>query len=326
MPKVKIGVLGCANIATRSVIPAIKSIDGFELVAVASRTKAKAEQVALRFNTEAVEGYQTLLEREDINAVYVPLPTGLHDEWLNKALDAGKHILAEKSLAENYLSCQKLVEKASEKGLLLMEDFMFRYHSQHAFVQSLIDAGEIGEIRLFRSSFGFPPFPPGNFRYDKTLGGGALLDAAAYTIKATQLFLGSDVEVKAATLYIAPTLQVDLYGSAFLVNKNGIASEVAWGFDNFYQCNYEIWGSKGKITAERAFTPPPDMKPKIVLEHAEKRIEFLAPNDNHFVNILKEFHRAIVERDIKTHLEETLNQSRLLEDVRQKSATLQEST
>lgn len=316
MQKIRLGVLGCAAIATRSVIPAIKSIDGFELVAVASRTKAKAEQVATRFNTEAVEGYQTLLEREDIDAVYVPLPTGLHDEWLHKALDAGKHVLAEKSLAESYSSCQKLVEKASQKGLLLMEDFMFRYHAQHAFVRSLIEAGEIGEVRLFRSSFGFPPFPSGNFRYDKALGGGALLDAAAYTIKATQLFLGFDVEVKAATLHYDKTLGVDLYGGAFLVNKQGVASEVAWGFDNFYQCNYEIWGSKGKLTAERAFTPPPDMKPKIVLERAEKRVEFLAPYDNHFVNILKEFHRAVVEKDIRSHLEETLTQSHLLEQVR----------
>jgi NDP-hexose-3-ketoreductase len=326
MQKIRLGVLGCAAIATRSVIPAVKSIDSFELVAVASRTKAKAEQVATRFNTEAIEGYQTLLERDDINAVYVPLPTGLHDEWLHKALDAGKHVLAEKSLAESYSSCQQLVEKAAQKGLLLMEDFMFRYHAQHVFVRDLISRGEIGEVRLFRSSFGFPPFPSGNFRYDKSLGGGALLDAAAYTIKATQLFLGFDVEVKAATLHYDKALGVDLYGGAFLVNNQGIASEVAWGFDNFYQCNYEIWGSKGKIVAERAFTPPPDMKPKIVLEQAEKRVEFLAPNDNHFVNILKEFHRAIVERDIKAHLEETLNQSRLLEDVRQKNASLQEST
>lgn len=325
MQKIKIGVLGCANIAARSVIPAIKSIEGFELVAIASRTKAKAEQFASRFNAEAVEGYQALLERDDIDAVYVPLPTGLHDEWLNKALDAGKHILAEKSLAENYNSCQKLVTKAAQKGLLLMEDFMFRYHAQHAFVRDLISRGEIGEIRLFRSSFGFPPFPPGNFRYDKALGGGALLDAAAYTIKATQLFLGLDVEVKAATLHYDKALGVDVYGGAFLVSKQGIASEVAWGFDNFYQCNYEIWGSTGKLIAERAFTPPPDMKPKIILERAEKRVEFLAPNDNHFINILREFHRAIVENDIKIHLEETLTQSRLLESVRLHDSTQRES-
>lgn len=316
MQKIKLGVLGCAHIAGRSVIPAIKSIEGFELVAIASRTKAKAEQFANRFSVEAVEGYQALLERDDIDAVYVPLPTGLHDEWLNKALDAGKHIFAEKSLAESYGSCRKLVEKATQKGLLLMEDFMFRYHAQHAFVRDLISCGEIGEVRLFRSSFGFPPFPAGNFRYDKSLGGGALLDAAAYTIKATQLFLGFDVEVKAAMLHYDKALGVDLYGGAFLVNQNGVASEVAWGFDNFYQCNYEIWGSRGKVTAERAFTPPPDMKPKIILERAEKRVEFLAPSDNHFVNILKEFHRAIVERDITAHLKETLTQSKLLEDVR----------
>lgn len=316
MKKLKIGVLGCANIAQRSILPAIKSIEEFELVAVASRDKEKAGKFAFRFGCEAIEGYQSILDREDIEAVYVPLPTGLHHEWLSKALDSGKHILAEKSLAETFHSCQILAEKARSKKLVLMENFMFCYHSQHRVVKELIANGEIGEIRLFRSSFGFPPFPKWNFRYDKSLGGGALLDVAGYTVKASQIFLGFEIEAKASSLVYDSNYGIDLYGGAFLVNKQGIVAELSWGFDNFYQCNYEIWGSKGKITAERAFTPPPDMKPRIILDQQDKRTEILAKNDNHFINILKEFHRSIVEQDYEKHILETLNQSRLLESIK----------
>lgn len=318
MSKLKIGVLGCASIAKRSVIPAIKNIAEYELIAIASRTKDKADEFAQEFNCEAIVGYQNLLDRNDISVIYMPLPTGLHEEWVVKALEAGKHILIEKSLAMNYDSAHKMVGLAREKGLLIMENFMFLYHKQHQFVKDLIDKGEIGELRCFRSSFGFPPLDEDNFRYSKELGGGALLDAAAYTIRASQLFLGNDLWVEGATLNNMKT-EVDLYGGAYLKAENGMFSEVAFGFDNFYQCSYEIWGSKGKITAQRAFTPGPNFKPIITLEQHSEVFNYEVDAENHFVNILSEFKRCVQENDVETKYEEILNQSRLLQELRDKS-------
>lgn len=244
----------------------------------------------------------------------MPLPTGLHEEWVLKALEAGKHILIEKSLAMNYSSAEKMVQKAKEKGLLIMENFMFLYHGQHQIVKQLIAEDKIGEIRCFRSSFGFPPLPSDNFRYNKKLGGGALLDAAAYTVRASQLFLGNDLEVKAASLNYNEN-GVDIFGGAFLKNKNGLFSEVAFGFDNFYQCNYEIWGNKGKITAHRAFTPAPDFKPLITVEQQGEKFDIEVPAENHFIAILNEFKRCIFENDLQHKYTEILNQSRLLEEI-----------
>ena len=318
MSNLKIGVLGCANIARRSVIPAIKSIVEFELVAIASRTRAKAEEFALEFDCEAIEGYQNLLERKDINVIYMPLPTGLHEEWVMKALEAGKHILIEKSLAMNYDSAHRMVDLARQKGLLIMENFMFLYHKQHQFVKDLIVKGEIGELRCFRSSFGFPPLGENNFRYNKDLGGGALLDAAAYTVRASQLFLGNDIWIEGATLNNMNT-EVDLYGGAYLKADNGMFAEVAFGFDNFYQCNYEIWGSKGKITAQRAFTPGAEFKPTITLEQQSEVFNYEIDAENNFVNILNELKRCILEKDVETKYEEILNQSRLLQELKDKS-------
>ena len=138
MQKIKIGVLGCASIAERSVIPAILSIPVFELIAVSSRSAEKANKFAQQFNCEAVVGYQNLLNRKDIDVIYIPLPTGLHEEWVLKTLAAGKHILIEKSVASNYFSAKKMVEMARKKGLLLMENFMFLHHQQHQLVKQLI--------------------------------------------------------------------------------------------------------------------------------------------------------------------------------------------
>ena len=314
----KIGVLGCANIAQRSVIPAIKSIAEFELIAIASRTESKAQEFAQEFCCDAITGYQNLLDRKDIKVVYMPLPTGLHEEWVIKALEAGKHILVEKSLAMNYDSAKKMVELAREKGLLIMENFMFLYHQQHQLVKDLIDQGKIGDLRCFRSSFGFPPLDKTNFRYNQVLGGGALLDAAAYTVRASQLFLGNDIWVEASTLNDLNT-EVDLFGGAYLKSENGLFAEVAFGFDNFYQCNYEIWGSKGKIIAQRAFTPGETFKPTITLEQQGETFNYEIEPENHFVNILNEFKRCVVDNEVEQKYEEILNQSRLLQELKDKS-------
>jgi len=316
--KLAIGVLGCANIAKRSVIPAINSMPGFNLIAVASRSKLKAKEFADIFDCEAIEGYQNLLDRSDIDLVYIPLPTGLHEEWIMKALEAGKHVLAEKSLSINYVSASRIIKKAKEKGLLVMENFMFLYHSQHAFVKNLLSSGEIGELRCFRSSFGFPSLNANNFRYSDSLGGGALLDAGAYTVRASQMYLVGRICAEASTL-VSNGTEVNLYGGAYLKSSKQEYAEIAFGMDNFYQCNYEIWGSKGKIIAERAFTPSPDFKPTVILEKQNKVTPFLLEADNHFVNILNEVHRCILEKDFENKYLEIKNQSRLLQEIMNKS-------
>ena len=314
----KIGVLGCAQIAMRSVIPAINKIEGLQLIGVASRTADKAKMFAERFGCEGFVGYQTIIDREDIDVLYIPLPTGLHEEWIGKALSAGKHLLVEKSLAIDYSSAIRMVNRAREQGLLLMENFMFLYHGQHRYVQSLINRGEIGELRCFRSSFGFPPLASDNFRYNKQLGGGALLDAAAYTVRASQFFLGSSLMAKAATLHYVND-GVDIYGGAYLENEVGQFAEVAFGFDNFYQCQYELWGSLGKITAQRAFTPGPEFKPKVVLEKQGKIDTIELPAEDHFVGLLNVFVRCVRRKDMEDKYNEVLMQSRLLHEIRELS-------
>ena len=312
--------MGCANIAERMVIPAIRSMEEWELAAVASRSPEKAKRFAEKFDCEPVDGYEALLEREDIEAVYIPLPNGLHYEWAVKALGRRKHCLVEKPMACDYTSAKHMVETARQSQVSLFENFMFVYHSQHGFIREKLKNDEIGEIRCFRSSFGFPPLPKDNIRYDKTLGGGALLDAGGYLLKACQLIEGEvpPLTVTAAHLKIDPETGVDIYGGAFLSNRQGLFAQIAFGFDNFYQCNYEIWGSKGKITAHRAFTAGPGIKPKVVIEKQDKYDEYLLPADNHFVNILKAFYRSITQKSAGREGEysEILRRAALLQEIR----------
>ena len=318
MGKIKIGIIGCASVAERHMIPAIKAIHDLELMAVASRTKEKADNFANKFSCEPIVGYTRLLEREDIDAVYIPLPNGLHEEWIMKSLKKNKHVLVEKSLTTDYISALGIINEARSRQLLVMENFMFKYHPQHAFVKKLIRDGEIGEIHFFRSDFGFPPRDKNDIRYNKNLGGGALLDAGSYVVKAAQLFLGPDLILGSAFLKYESRLGVDTYGGAIFKNKKDQIAHVSFSFDNFYQCSYSIWGSKGKITADRAFTPPPNFAPTILLEKQDHRQEFILKPDNHFTKILREFYRAVEEKDFDRHWEDALTQASLLDQIRKK--------
>lgn len=303
MKKIRIGVMGCANIAHRSVIPAILSLpEHFELVAIASRTLDKATQFAQEFGCEAIGQYDDLLQRKDIDAVYIPLPTGLHKEWINKALYACKHVYAEKSIAFSLTDAEEMVRNAQKHQVSLMEGFMFQYHSQNLKVKKMIETGAIGEIRYFTGSFGFPPFPDAdNFRYDKNIGGGAIYDACGYPVRAAFFLLGNTLKVQGASVYYDQAHGCSLYGSAFLRGENGIGASISFGFDNYYQCNYQIWGSKGKLMANKAYTPKVDQATTLTWEHDYQTEIINCEADNHFIKALMEFHHIISNPSSREH-------------------------
>jgi len=315
--KIKIGVLGCANIAKRSIIPAIKELDQtFELIGISSRTEKKANEFANIFNCEPIYGYQNLIDRNDITAIYIPLPTGLHNEWIIKALKSGKHVYAEKSIAFNFKDASEMVHLARSKDLALMEGYMFIYHAQYKIASEIINNGEIGEIRSFRSSFGFPPLEKENFRYINELGGGAVFDAAGYPLRVSHFILGPDLFVTSSSLIYSATSNTVLYGNAFLQNKKGSTAHISFGFDNYYQCNYEIWGSKGKLIANQAFTPKPLQEPELILETPIGIKKIHTPSDNHFKKALLEF--SLIINGVKskeTHYEDILRQSSSLDKI-----------
>lgn len=317
--KIRIGILGSANIATRSVIPAIKALpDVFMLRGVATRnldeSSLKSEDYKL------IEGYENLIDKEYVDAVYIPLPNSLHFKWVKRALDKGIHVLVEKSMACSHSEVVELNNLAEKKDLALVENFQFRFHPQLKYILELLSDKAIGELRYLRSSFCFPPFPDkNNIRYKKELGGGALLDAGAYPVKISQIFLGKEIDVADASLNSKNSFEVDIWGGATLKQRKGnLRSQINFGFDNYYQCNVEILGSEGRIYTNRIFTAGENVTPSIILETKEngvKNIE-LKPA-NHFVNMLEYFGEVINSKRLR-QLEylENDNQSRLLQEIK----------
>lgn len=321
MKKINIGILGCANIAERHVIPALLTLkELYNIVGIASRYKIKAENFGLKFGIASFAGYESLLDHPTLDAVYIPLPNSLHAEWIENALSRGINVLVEKSLACTFDEVERLNELARAKNLVLIENFQFRFHHQLTVISELFNAGRIGELRSIRSSFGFPPFPDDkNIRYQKELGGGALLDAGAYPVKLVQLFLGPEIIVKAANLFYDKNKNVDIWGGAYLSQRNGnMFAEIAFGFDNFYQCNLELWGSRGKITTNRIFTAPPEHKAEIIIEKGSEKETIVLEQDNHFKKMLLYFYTLIAEKkDLNNEYLQNINQARLIKELKQ---------
>lgn len=309
------GVLGGADIAWRRTVPAISRAGG-RVLAVASRTRQNAQRFADRFGCAAVQGYRELLARQDIEAVYIPLPNALHEEWVEAALLAGKHVLVEKSLTARGGSARRLVTIASSLGLLLMENFAFLHHRQHQTVRDLIARGEIGEPRHVFADFGIPPGDPSAIRYRPELGGGSLLEVGTYCVRTALLYLGQDARVAGAVLHRGES-GVDICGGAVLGNPAGMTAHCAFGMLHGYRSAYTIWGSEGRLTLDRAFTPERPTRPTLRLERQEHREERILAADDQFGNMIRCFIEAMTRPERHAlHAADIVSQAGLLEQVR----------
>lgn len=338
---IRIGVLGTANIAERRMIPAILKHPDFEYIGVATATREetgadctaeeflpiqrrkmeKAEKFAEKFGGETVAGYENMLKRADIDAVYIPLPPALHFRWIILALLYGKHVISEKPLTVSYEQSKTIIDEAKERDLVLIENYGFCYHRQMKLIQECIMNGDIGNLRHIRASFCFPHRDESDFRYKKELGGGALLDCGGYTVKAASTFLGMHSKVISRNLVVTPGHEVDIFGSATLKNEDGLCAQLSFGMDNAYICELEVWGSLGSITAKRAFTAPDGYGAPVIIQRGSEKEE-RQETDDQFLELLVEFGSCIMNSDRREQeYENMLLQSRLVEQISQGNET-----
>nr|AFV71308.1 PyrC9 [Streptomyces rugosporus] len=321
MGPVRIGVLGCAAFARRRVLPAVAASSGAaagghaEVVAVASRSIDKAREFAADFGGKAVPGYAELLDLPEVEAVYVPLPPALHAPWVRAALLAGKHVLVEKPMSTDAATTAELLDLARARGLVLQENVLFVHHHQHTVVRRLLRQGAIGEVTELRSRFTVPELPADDIRYRPDLGGGALLDIGLYPVRSALHLLGGPFEVVEAELTRRPGDAVETGGRALLRTAAGVRAELAFGLVHDYRSCYELVGTGGRLVVDRAFTPPADHRPELVLERDGRRETLRLDCDDQVGNAISAFATA-VRRGARPDAD-ALNQALLLDRIRE---------
>ncbi len=311
----RLGILGTADIAFRRFLPALQKCPDFEYAGVASRTPEKGEPFVKCFGGSVYPSYDALLADRRIDAVYVPLPPALHYAWGKAVLNAGKHLLLEKPFTPALADTEELLALAREKDLAVHENYMFVYHRQLARIKEMIAGGELGEIRLYRMAFGFPKRAGNDFRYVKSLGGGALLDCGGYPARLALELLGDSARVVQSKLIRPEGYEVDLYGSAVLENDAGQCAQISFGMDNAYQCQLEVWGSLKTVIAPRIFTAGADYSPSLIVRtSSDESIEQMAADDQ-FLHSIEVF-AAACEGRAAEGTDRIRKQSELIEEIR----------
>ncbi|MDR1800527.1 MAG: Gfo/Idh/MocA family oxidoreductase [Lachnospiraceae bacterium] len=339
-----IGIICPSEIATRRFLPALVKSDFFSFKGIAAanasewfgeslsevseivikqtidREVAIAKAISREYGCEFFGSYQEIIEAPSIDAVYIPLPPALHFKWAAMALRNGKHVFVEKPATTALVATDALIILAQEKNLALHENYMFTFHNQLNEISQVVKSGKLGDIRLYRLSFGFPRRDKSDFRYSKALGGGALLDCGGYTLKYAKMLLGQSACIVSAVLNHSSEFNVDLYGAATLVNDIGQTLQLSFGMDNSYKCELEIWGSKGSLVTGRILTAPPDFKPTYeITSEAGREIREL-PADDSFHKSLEFFEECINNAETRVHAYEMIrNQAALVEEFQSKA-------
>ena len=254
--QVRWGIIGTANIARAVFLPGLRQAGG-DAAAVAGREAGRAGQFA-RDNGigRAVAGYQALIEDQDIDALYIPLPNSLHAEWTIRALEAGKPVLCEKPLCGTLPDTERVLEAARQTGTLLWEAFAFPFHAQLARLRRLIADGTIGDLMEIKSNFHFAVTRPDNIRLSRALEGGALLDVGCYPVRlAAELFGAAHESAWATASWGGQGVDVDTWG--VLGYPAGRRLLLSCGFGRSYDAFTTLEGTTGQIHVTNPFHPGP---------------------------------------------------------------------
>jgi D-xylose 1-dehydrogenase (NADP+, D-xylono-1,5-lactone-forming) len=240
---VRWGILSTARINNR-LIPALQTSPHAQLVAVGSRTEARAKEYAEEHGVPRAHGsYEELVTDPELEAVYISTPNSLHVEWAVRALQAGKHVLCEKPFGRDPDAVAHAFDVADENGKLLMEGFMWRFHPQTTQLQLL--AEELSPLQGIDAKFGFLADDPTDVRLSAELDGGALMDVGAYCISAARLLAGEPQRV--CGRQVVGGDGVDVHFEATLTFENDLEADIECWFDQEFADELHVDGESGTL-------------------------------------------------------------------------------
>ncbi|MEO1036556.1 MAG: Gfo/Idh/MocA family oxidoreductase [Pseudomonadota bacterium] len=257
---VRIGLLGASRIARGAVIRPSREIAEAQVTCVAARNVDRAKSYATEHGIAAVaESYTALLERHDVDLIYNALPPREHAEWSLLAMQAGKDVLCEKPFAMNAGEARDMVGGAASTGRVLIEAFHYRFHPVFERVLTMIADGAIGRIEHVNAHFNVPiAASPGEIRYNRGLGGGALMDLGCYPLHWVRSVLGTEPQVVDASIRRHES-GVDIETKATLAFPGGVPAAIACSMDpalpEDLDAGLSVTGSAGQLTLNNPLAP-----------------------------------------------------------------------
>lgn len=298
----RVGILGAARIAPMALVRPARAVAGVEVVAVAARDPAKARRFAERHGIpRALDSYPALLADPDVDAVYNPLPNGLHCEWTIRALRAGKHVLCEKPIAANAGEAERMAAAARETSRTLVEAFHWRYHPLAERMRAIVASGELGRVRHLEAWFCFPMILPGDIRWRWDLAGGSAMDTGCYPISMVRHLAAAEPAVPAAEPEVTSARawlrspQVDRRLEASLRWPDGRSGRIVCGLltGTIVRASLRVVGGDGEL---RVLNPlAPHLGHWLRVRGAQGRRSERVPGESTYTHQLRAFVAAVRE-------------------------------
>jgi predicted dehydrogenase len=311
----RIGILGAARIAPPALIKPARKIDEVEVVAIAARDRAKATKFASKHEIGRVhDSYDALLADPDVDAIYNPLPNGLHGKWTIAALEAGKHVLCEKPFTANADEAVEVAKVEARTGLVVMEAFHYRYHPLADRLVEITQDGTLGEIEHIHTWMIIPLLSRRDIRWQLDLAGGSTMDVGCYTIHLLRSLAQAEPDVSSASAR-ERSPGVDRWLQADMRLPSGASGRITasmWS-GRFLKLGAEVKGDKGVLRVLNPYAPQYFHRVS-VRTHDGKRREARFPRVASYHYQLKAFAGAVLRGEpIKTGTSDAIANMRVID-------------
>ena len=319
----RILILGYSRIARKRIIPAIEQIEDFTGIDIASRSSASSVVLPERLEGQVFDDYQKALSASKADLVYISTTNDLHARLIQEASIEGFHVIVDKPAFLTFEAAQTMVRLAEEHKRCLAEATVYAYHPQIKIAKDIFLANKTEPQRL-TASFSFPPFAHDDFRYSRSLGGGAFYDLGPYAVSPGRLFFGEEPKEMYCTINNRDSKDnLEVSFSLLAIYSKGRSMVGHFGFDTEYRNSISLLGKDTFVDIERIFTIPVEMENELkIVEKNQKRTLKISKADC-FGLFLKEVLISIRKREYKQFYEDLLSDAAVLERLRK--AALSES-
>ena len=273
---IKWGIIGLGNVA-HEFAKSFYNIKKAKLIAIASKTQNKLSKFKDEFNIDSkycYDEYEKLLKNNEVDIIYIALPNSFHNEWIFRSIELKKHVLVEKPAFINFKDAKKTLSHPNLNNFFLGEGFMFRYHPQIKKIIELIKNNEIGNIISMESVFGknilfkkkffgilkSNRFDSNNRIFNKSLGGGVILDQGSYAVSMSLLIASLIEGINIENFRLKNDSKkkmikdIDVESSIELIFDNKFKSNITASFLNDVGNHTIINGENGKIIISNTWT------------------------------------------------------------------------
>jgi predicted dehydrogenase len=294
MDNVRWGLLSTANI-NRRLIPALRASGRGRLVAVASRSQAKADEYAARWEIpKAFGSYQAMLDSGEVDCVYIGLPNHLHADWSIRAMQAGVHVLCEKPFAISLEEVDRMIEASQKHGRVLAEAFMYRHHPQMKLVGEWVRSGKLGQVIMVRGAFNFALKNRADVRLAPEWGGGCLWDVGVYPLSFAQYIYGSPPEAVSGLQWLGESGVDEVFSGQMRYPGGGLAN-FSCSFRSPYYTSAEAIGTNGRLSLTRPFNMLDEQRRFTFTPEEGSPHEIPVPEMELYLGEVEDMHAAILD-------------------------------